>query len=192
MEWKQFIASLVASLAWPAAIAAIVLIFRSELTRILQRLAHLKYRDLELEFEKVRQQAEELHEELPREEPTSRDPVVLSLEDQIWEAVERAPSAAILLAWSVLESAIASAVMRLAISPEPPSFRSPMHNIEMLSKYAALPDQYAHLLNGMRALRNNVAHHRDSTSSITQEQARNYAKIAIDMVQHLEHMQRSK
>jgi uncharacterized protein YutE (UPF0331/DUF86 family) len=191
MGWKQFIANLVSSLAWPTVIALILFAFRSELMKILQRLAHLKYKDLELQFEKVKQQAEELPEELAREEPALKNPAVTSLEGQIWDAVERAPSAAILLAWSALETAMASAVNRMAISPDPPSYRSPTHNIEMLHKYGALPDRYAHLLSEMRMLRNNVAHPRDSILSITQDQARNYAKIAIDMIQHLEHMQRN-
>jgi hypothetical protein len=42
----------------------------------------------------------------------------------------------------------------------------------------------------MRTLRNKVAHERDSLLSITQEQALNYANAAIDMIQHLEHLQR--
>ncbi len=190
MEWKQFIASLVSSLAWPAAVFLILFVFRSELTKIVGRLAHFKYKDLELEFEKVRQQAEELREELPPEEPASENPVVASLEDQILDAVERAPSAAILLAWSALESTIASAVTRLAVSPEPPSYRSPVHNIQMLTKHAGLPSRYAQLLDEMRMLRNKVAHDPHSMSSITQEQAHNYANVGRDMIQYLEQMQR--
>lgn len=190
MDWKQFISNLVSSLAWPIVGAMFLFTFRSELGKIIRRLAHLKYRDLELDFDTIRQQAEELHEEIERPEIAVKNPVFVSLEDQILDAVERAPSAAILLAWSALETAIASAVARMAISPESPSYRSPMHNVEMLIKYAGLSKKREHLLQEMRTLRNKVAHERDSLLSITQEQALNYANAAIDMIQHLEHLQR--
>jgi hypothetical protein len=191
MNWKQFIAEIVSSLAWPAVILAILFMFRSELAKIVQRLAHLKYKDIELDFEKVKQQAEELHKEVLEEEPPEKSPVFTSLEDQVFDAVERAPSAAILLAWSGLETAIASVVARLAISPEPPSYRAPMHNIEMLTKYGGLAKSHASLLNEMRMLRNKVAHERDSMLSITHEQALNYANVAIDMIHHLENLKRN-
>lgn len=190
MDWKQFVANVVSSLAWPTIGAIFLIVFRSELAKIVQRLAHLKYKDLELDFDKVKQRAEELSQEVAREEPALKSPVFTSLEDQILDAVERAPSAAILLAWSGLETAMASAVARLAISPESPSYRSPIHNIEMLSKYGGLSKRHDHLMHEMRMLRNKVAHERDSMISITQEQALNYANIAIDMIQHLEQLQR--
>jgi hypothetical protein len=41
---------------WPAVDIMILFVFRSELTKIIERLAHLKYKDLELDFDKVRQQ----------------------------------------------------------------------------------------------------------------------------------------
>lgn len=188
MGWKQFIAEIVTSLAWPALVIVILFKFKSELTKVVQRLAHLKYKDLELDFEKVKQQAEELHKELLVEPQALKSPVFISLEDQILDAVERAPSAAILLAWSGLETAMASAVARLAISPESPSYRSPMHNIEMLTKYAGLSKSPASLLHIMRIIRNKVAHERDAMLSITQDQVLNYANVAVDIIQHLEQL----
>jgi len=188
MDWKQFIAEIVSSLAWPTLVIVILFIFKSEVAKIVQRLAHLKYKDLELDFEKVKQQAENLHKEIMEEPPALKSPVFISLEDQILDAVERAPSAAILLAWSGLETAMASAVARLAISPESPSYRSPMHNIEMLTKYAGLSKSFPSLLHEMRILRNRVAHERDSMLSISQDQALNYANAAIDMIQRLERL----
>lgn len=188
MGWKQFIAEIVTSLAWPALVIVILFIFKSELAKVVQRLAHLKYKDLELDFEKVKQQAEELHKEILVEPQALKSPVFISLEDQILDAVERAPSAAILLAWSGLETAMASAVARLAISPESPSYRSPMHNIEMLTKYAGLSKSPASLLHIMRVIRNKVAHERDAMLSITQDQVLNYANVAVDIIQHLEQL----
>jgi len=192
MEWKQFIISLASSLAWPVVAIIFLFSFKGEFLKILQRLAHLKYKDLELDFEKVRRDAEELQKELIQEEaPALKSPIFTSLEDQILDAVERYPSAAILLAWSALETAIASAVARLGISPEPPSYRPPRHNIEMLSKYGGLSKNHERLLNEMRILRNKVAHEMESLMTITQEQALNYANAALDMIKHLEQLKRN-
>src|SRR5438445_13031914 len=105
MDWKQFALGLVSSIAWPAVAITFLFMFRSELARIVQRLAHLKYKDLELDFEKVKKQAEELQLEAKLEKTGLQSPVFTSLEDQIMDAVERAPSAAIWLAWSGLKTA---------------------------------------------------------------------------------------
>jgi hypothetical protein len=191
MDWKQFIAQIVSSIAWPTLIIILLFVFKKEFAKIIQRLAHLKYKDLELEFDKVKQQAEELHKDVPEELPSQKSLAFTSLEDQVLDAVERAPSAAILLAWSGLETAMASAVAGLAISPESPSYRSPMHNIEMLSKYGGLSKSYTDLLQEMRILRNKVAHEKDAMLSIRQDQALNYANVAIDMIQHLEGLKRA-
>ena len=190
MDWKQFIAELISSIAWPAVVITVIFMFKNELVKIVRRLAHLKYKDLELDFEKVKQHAEELHLETARETTTIESPVLTSLEDQILDAAERAPSAAILLAWSGLETAIAAAVSRLAISPDPPSYRSPMHNIDMLAKHGRLSKKHQKLLHEMRMLRNKVAHEQDAMLSISLDQAMNYAETAIDLIKHFEGYQR--
>lgn len=190
MGWKEFIAELVSSLAWPTASVLLVSMFRAELAKIVQRLAKLKYKDLELDFEKVKQQSEELQAEFALEPQRLVSPVFTSLEDQILDAVERTPSAAILLAWTGLESAIASAVSRLAISPDSPSHRSPIHNIEMLKKAGRLSRKHESLLQELRMLRNKVTHERDAMLSVSEAQALNYATAAIDLMKHFETYQR--
>ena len=61
----------------------------------------------------------------------------------------------------------------------------------MLTKYSGLSKDRLNLIQEMRILRNKVAHERDSTLSITQEQAFNYASVAIDMIQQLERLKRN-
>ena len=190
MEWKVFFTEIISSLAWPAVAIFFLSMFRAELAKIVQRLAKLKYKDLELDFEKVKQQSEELQEEFAQEPQRLESPMFASLEDQILDAVERTPSAAILLAWSGLETAIATAVSRLAISSDSPSYRSPMHNIDMLKKAGRLSTKHESLLHELRVLRNKVAHERDSMLSISESQALNYATAAIDLMKHFETYQR--
>ena len=186
MDWKQFIIGLISNLAWPGVIIIFLLMFKEELSKIVRRIAHLKYKDLELDFDKVKQQAEELHLERNQEEPAVESPSLLSLEDQILDAVERAPSAAILLAWSGLETSIAGAVSRLSISPDSPSYRSPRHNIDVLIKNGRLSKNHETLLNEMRILRNKIAHEQDAMLNISQDQALNYADTAIKLINHFQ------
>ena len=188
MDWLQFISGLVSSIAWPVVAFVFLFMFRVELKKIVQRLDHLQYRDLGLDFDKVEQQAKELHLEEAQGTAMVENPILTSLEDQIMDAVERAPSAAILLAWSWLETTIAAAVARLAISPDPPSYRSPMHNIEMLSRSGHLSKKHENLIHEMRMLRNKIAHEQDSMLSISQDQALNYANIAIDLIKQLQEL----
>ncbi len=53
MDWLQFISSLVSSIAWPIVGLTFLFLFKTELARIVQRLAHLKYKDLEIDFDKI-------------------------------------------------------------------------------------------------------------------------------------------
>ncbi len=191
MEIAELILEYIKALSWPTVAIVILFMFKNEFVKIVQRLAHLKYKDLELDFNKVKQKAEELQKEVLEERSSVKSTVLSSLEDQILETIERAPSAAILLAWSGLETAMVSAVSRLAISPEPPSYRSPMHNMEVLSKYSGISKNNVNLIQEMRLLRNKVAHERDSMLSITPSQALDYANIAIELIQFLEHLKRN-
>jgi len=191
--WKQFVASIVSSLAWPTIVLVVLLLFRSELRKVIQGLAHFKYKDLELDFEKVRQQAAAVEAEAPRPSFTPATPTEQSWEDQVLEAVEESPWAAILLAWSGLEAAIASAVARLAISPEPPSSRSPAHNIDMLARHAGLPQHIVSVLSELRMIRNKIAHQSPSQQlmGVSEDDAHSYVQVALDLIRYLEELQRT-
>lgn len=186
MDWKQFVIGLTSNLAWPCVAVIFLLMFKGELAKIVRRIAHLKYKDLELNFEQIKQHAQELELSKDQEKPSLGSPVLSSLEDQILESVERAPSAAVLLAWSGVETAIAGVVGRLSLSPDSPSYRSPMHNIEMLQKNNRLSKSHYKLLQEMRILRNKIAHEQEAMLNITEEQALNYANTAIDLIKHFQ------
>lgn len=161
--------------------------FRGELSKVVKRIAKLKYKDLELNFDQIQQHAKEIEQSSElKNEKQIESPALLSLEDQIIDSVERAPSAAILLAWSGVETAIAGAVNRLAISPEAPTYRSVVHNIEMLKKHQRLSNSHYKLLHEMRVLRNKIAHEQEAMLNISEEQASGYAKTAIGLIKHFD------
>jgi hypothetical protein len=118
------------------------------------------------------------------------DSRLASFEDQLLATVESAPSAAVLLAWTGIEASLSSAVARLAISPDAPSYRSPLHNIEALKSGSKITRDQESLLNGMRMLRNKLAHDSSATSLISEDQALSYSVAALELIQSLESLQR--
>ena len=185
MDWKQFIVGLVSHLSWPLVVLLALIMFRIELTEIAQRLAHFKFKGLELDFDRIKERSQALQLESPQRSKVAESPIQTSLEDQIFDNIDRAPMASILLAWSAVESAISTTVARLAISPESPSYRSPSHNIDMLVKTKHLSEISGAFLNDMRILRNRVSHEPATAASITSDQAKYYAEAALEVTQIL-------
>ncbi|PXA02855.1 hypothetical protein DDZ13_14975 [Coraliomargarita sinensis] len=192
MNWKEFIATIIDSLAWPAVVIVAFFVFKERLGAVLAKLAKVKYKDLELDFEKLREQAKEIESKEPEVNPSEgpSNPTLSSLEDQILNSVESAPSAAILLAWSAVEASLASAVARLAISPESPSYRSPLHNIEVLHKHSGIQKMEIQLLHEMRMLRNKVSHEHETLKRISSEQAEDYTSTAFKLIKILNSLDR--
>jgi len=193
----EFISSMVGHLAWPTVVIVMYVLLRDQVATLFKKVSHLRFKDLELDFEKVKQQAEAISDarglvrsddEAPvRSEDAS---VFSSLEDQIFEAVERAPAASILLAWSAVETALASAAARLTDSPENASYRSPLHNMEMLEQRGELSRRHAILLQEMRILRNKVMHEGQLSHAISETHALDYAKAAVSMISVLNGLNR--
>jgi hypothetical protein len=112
------------------------------------------------------------------------------LEDQMLHIAEEIPSAAILLAWASVETALSSAVARMAISPDPPQYRSAFHNMEQLKDWAGLSQEVFDTINDMRVLRNKVANDEKQRVRISKEQVLTYAKTAIRIIHYLHGLKR--
>jgi uncharacterized protein YutE (UPF0331/DUF86 family) len=191
MSWMEFVASLAEHLAWPITAVVMYFLLRERITALVEKVARLKFKDLELDFDKVKQHADAISDATPKiPARPNESPVFSSLEEQILETVERAPAAAILLAWSTVETALASATARLAASAESPSYRSPLHNIEMLDRQGQITKQQVELLHELKGLRNKIAHESRAVESVTVDQALKYADTAIAMVSFLNGLDR--
>lgn len=185
-----FLERILATLAWPVVVLTLLVKFRDEIRQLLERIAHLKFKDFELDFQRLKEQAERVQAtELQTPRPRA-DRRLASFEDQLLATVESAPSAAVLLAWTGVEASLSSAVARLAVSPDAPSYRSPLHNIEALKGSSKITRDQESLLNGMRMLRNKLAHDPSATSNISEDQALSYAVAALELIQVLESLHR--
>jgi hypothetical protein len=104
MDWLQFLASVIGSLAWPAAIVLIVLLLRRELVQILRRLRRLKYSDAEAEFGEKLEEVEEDIAELP---VPPKLPPKKEFRDQYIDDLDRfSNNSAVFVSWLEVESAI--------------------------------------------------------------------------------------
>lgn len=187
MNILEFISKIIGEISWPITVVVLVIILRKNIAELLTSLTKLKFKDLEIDFQRLAESAGKLppaQPPPPDEKPVSRA-IYASFEDQIFDVVERAPSAAILLAWASVETSMSSAVARMAISAEPPQYRSPVHNLEQLQKYTELSQEVAHTINEMRMLRNKVAHDEKQRIRISQDSALSYAETAIRITKYL-------
>jgi len=191
MTLFEFISSIISSLAWPTIVLIIVFILKNPLSKILISLTKFRYKDLEMEFERLQSSTDALPETIENKTiPESERIIYASLEEQIADISPRSPEGAILIAWSTIEAAISSAIMRLAISPEPPSYRSVIHNIECLKKYTNLDKIIFAILDDLRVVRNQVAHAGDGKYKVSVEQALSYGKTAEKIIKILQNLKR--
>src|SRR5207302_10307190 len=114
MDPLEFIAAIVAALAWPAAVVVLALMFRQSLAKLLPGLTRLKWKDLELEFKRelselsVAAQAAQLSPlptppQLPGQ-VAPQLPATRILEGEIEAVAEVSPRAVIPLAWAAVET----------------------------------------------------------------------------------------
>lgn len=188
-EYLGFISEIISHLAWPVTVLIMAILLRKHLGNLLSSITKLKFRDFELEtdFKHLAESAEMLPvAEAPRQPMSEPNQTFFtSFEKQVMDIATHAPSAAILLAWTGVETAMASAVSRMSISPDPPSMRSSGHTLDCLRRFAGLPIEVGNLIDEMRILRNKVAHDENHKSSILTESAVAYGESAVRVINFL-------
>lgn len=186
MNSLEFFASLIDSLAWPSCVLVVAYFLRAELPTLISGLRKLKYKDIELEFEKSSKAvAEKVKIALPR----SGRPIRISgqsqeeLLDRLNSISELAPRSSIHEAWLLVESAAIDAVRKAGVS----SFKShpgPMRLRDYLVKAGLLnPDQQA-IFEQLRRLRNEAVHAKDA--EFTQSSVESYIESALHLAIYLE------
>ena len=160
MDWLQFAASVIDSLAWPAVGLIIVIILRKLLAGLLPLLRKLKYKELEVEFDReVRELREEAASALPPL-PTSVPPPIPA-ESGLLQLASTSPRAAVVEAWLLVEAAALRALEARGIQSEtgrplsgPQLTRALMHG-EILDNAARA------VFDRLRMLRNQAVHAQD-------------------------------
>jgi uncharacterized protein YutE (UPF0331/DUF86 family) len=185
MDWLQFIASIIGSLAWPAAMVLVVLLLRRAIFRVLPRLRQLKYGDAEAEFGEKLEQVEEEIDELPA--PTSLPKKVEQTVQRLDDIGDFSNNSAVFVAWLSIESAILNLARAAnALAPNMPALRA----AEILLKRQLIDHATFHAIRDLAALRN-IAVHPSYVRLITQEEVDRFRGLAEKVAAVLEDRRQS-
>lgn len=190
MNGLGFVASVVASLAWPVTVLITVVLLREPLSRLLTRTSKVKYKELEVDFEQELQQLEAKAQaialkpkiEVATPEKAVTETTLLGQADQLSSEL---PQVSVALAWSAVEDSLLRAVMRLGVSPDYPPHNSAAKNAVLLQDQGLIDAQTVELLKSMRSLRN-AAVHSAGTQAISSQQAMEFLGLAGGLVEKID------
>lgn len=111
-------------------------------------------------------------------------------ENEVLSLAEIHPSAAISVAWTMVEKEIANTIKRLAISPDYPPYNSALKNINLLKDNKYIDTITYELLNEFRHLRNKVTHAHGDGEQITFKEAVKYYELSIKLINQLKDIRR--
>lgn len=103
MDWKQFFAALVGSLAWPTSIIVVVLLLKAPIAKLLPKIRSFKYGELHIDLE---QQLAAVKAEVTANEPTPSVPIDPTPPPLALQLAEISPRSAVLMAWLEVEKKI--------------------------------------------------------------------------------------
>ena len=194
MTLLEFIASIISSSAWPAALVAIGLVLREPLKRVLLTLTRVRYKDMEVDFgrelEKAAEQAQRIDVKPVLPAPTGKEKDSAAILGEAARLVDEFPEPAVALAWSAVERELMAAVMRLAVSPDYPPHNTPVRNIQILREHGLIDHSTYDLLNRMRNLRNIAVHGHGGAGPVTADEAREFFALAGGVVERLKSLKR--
>lgn len=151
MDWLQFVSSVVGSLAWPAAVIAIVVLLRDPLRKLVPLIRTLKYKEWQLdvgqELDAVKESVEATNDQ-PDERAEEPTPVFLQL-------AQIEPRAAVLSAWAPVELALKDLAMRHRVN----RLGMPIYQVvDSLRKTGVLDPTTHEALGRLMGIRNEAVH----------------------------------
>lgn len=174
MDWLQFSASVIGSLAWPIALVALGFMFRDQFKGLLKKIKHAKGGGFELDFsedvKRIVAEAEQVkHEAAPIEpgmkfgNPTAIQGPPPDDKDKLYELLKERPSALILDSWRDVERATQDVITELGFDMGATTRRNAPPTLwpRLLQTNGVLSAEEAALLADLRTLRNKVAHATD-------------------------------
>lgn len=196
MDALQFIASIVGSLAWPAAIVILAFMLQTPFRKLLLELTRFRYGDMEIDFGRevrnLEDRAKTAGLQLP-ERPAAPKLGATDSSQIIADASRLAtdfPGPAVALAWTAVEYELMQAVMRLSISADYPPYNSPLKNVALLHEVGNLDGETRKLIDRMRNLRNAAVHPSTERVSISPDEAGEFIALTIAVTRKLKSLTR--
>ena len=177
-EWQKFIVALSQAWAWPLVTVISVWLLREAIKQLAGRLRSAKYGDFQAEFgiELAKAEVHAVAEAVtPPPSPVQPEEVT-----NFNDALEAAPSYAILTAWQGIEAELVA----LARSKDISGYRS--HQLlRQLTNFEVIDGRTYELIEELRSLRNKVVHNALAKDEVTPEQAKRYGALAFDVLARL-------
>ncbi|QIB65732.1 hypothetical protein [Kineobactrum salinum] len=181
MNFLEFIASLVDSLAWPGVVCVFLWTFQERIGSLLPRLVRFKHKDTELEFSEAIERLERIEQPAIEGAVYEAEPNEQYLE--LLKIAEISPRAAVMEAWIKVETSAARAAVRAFPELDEKMLRGPAQPLRLLEK-KVLNKNETNELRELRRLRNMAAHHEDFDLEGRPIEA--YIDIALTMVSRLD------
>jgi hypothetical protein len=152
MGWKDFFASVINSLAWPAAFAFVVYLLREPLRRLLRGLRKVDYRGATFEFGEAVQEVEVAAKraDLPAPEPDAGEP---ALSTELASVIVRAPRSAVIEAWLAVERELDMLARRAGVHRRADRRWTPWSETGELQRLGVIDDSLASVLDELTRAR---------------------------------------
>lgn len=180
MDWFQFSASVIGSLAWPGTIVIAIFILKNNLPLLFPFVERLKYKDFEVEFrESVQELTEQSRTTLSTPDEQNYEP-----QDRLYTLAEISPRSAILEAWLQVEAAAADALQ--LIDPQFVSKRPTIASLrlgEYLNRRQIINGRQLEIFQRLRELRNRAVHVGDAVFKV--DEVLEYVALATSLASHI-------
>lgn len=164
---------IVKALAWPIAAIWIGYIFRSEVRQLLGRVSSFKYKNVEASFEKILVQAEKSANNIEKPKLKETD-LELSQKEQLLRIAEVSPRAAIVEAWTIIETAAMKNGLWTGAAIKRTNPKMILDHLESSGKFSHYSLE---LINQLRQIRNRASHLPEF--AVTQDDAERYLDLAV-------------
>lgn len=178
MHWMKFTLELVELLIWPVLVLLILGYFRKPLTSILPMLRRLRFREIEMEFDRQLQETKQATDKFLLKDNTLRSRLLqTSIQD---------PNAAVLEAWKAIER-IAKEIITNNQGDVDWDTDSPYKHLEDILTHENLVDKNtAQVFSDLRQLRNKVSH--APGFELSAIEAVQYIELCDQLIHHLNHL----
>lgn len=177
----EFVASLVALLAWPLAVVVLVVVFRPVLAQLAAGgVRRWKAGPAGVEVEYWDRETSEVKASIGQQVPAGEDlaPVGGSLSEELAEVITVVPSAAVLEAFSRIEAELRRIIAAAGVVPEEQLSRMSARQLSLLGlEHDLITPESANAIEGLAVMRNLAAHGQANTQ-LDQTRALEFVHLA--------------
>ena len=154
MDWKQFLASVIGSVAWPTAVVTIVYVFKNQLRLLIVQIKKIGAAGVNVELSEKVEEAVDAGEVVQAEKGLVA-PDIVGLDPTLLQLAKSFPEAAVIQAFKELETLILKLRARM---PDDRPARNLYEVLKALEKQQYIPQSAIALFQSLREARNAAAH----------------------------------